>query len=186
MRCGGGSDVLRKSCRESQINLYHIIPRNFRISPMTKKNTTMQYDACISGTFCYWIVTTKLTHGQWWSIRDMHRLQIRQWWDMGGLNVWHCPHMECESFNNRCRSLGMAANGTLPGSVRDVFAWHANAIKHNTLYVIPHVTGIPSVTVNAVTVADEYNIKTHTKADIIDPAWSDELNHVPFFSIELF
>ena len=56
---------------------------------------------------------------------------------------------------SRWRSLGMAASGTLPGSVRLVLAWQANAMKHKTLYIMPQVTGIPSVTVSSVTVTDE-------------------------------
>ena len=84
---------------------------------------------------CPWLKwpTQLFIHGQWWSIRLIHLLQIRQWCDIGGLNVWHCPHMECESFKSRWRSLGMAASGTLPGSVRLVLAWQANAMKHKML-----------------------------------------------------
>ena len=46
---------------------------------------------------------------------------------------------------------------------------------------MPQVTGMPPVTVNRVTVADEYNMSTQTRADMIDPAWSEELNQVPFY-----
>ena len=31
-------------------------------------------------------------HGQWWSILETQRLHIRQWWDNGGLKVWHKLH----------------------------------------------------------------------------------------------
>jgi hypothetical protein len=55
-------------------------------------------------------------------------------------------------------------------------------MTHRTLYIIPQMTGMPSVMVNNVTVAAEYNINTQTKADMMDPAWSEELNHIPFFS----
>ena len=46
---------------------------------------------------------------------------------------------------------------------------------------MPQVTGMPSVMVKSVTVTEEYNISTQTRADMMDPAWSDELNQIPFF-----
>lgn len=48
---------------------------------------------------------------------------------------------------------------------------------------MPSNTGIPSVMVNRVTVTAEYIIRSHTRADMIDPAWSLELNQIPFCCI---
>ena len=51
---------------------------------------------------------------------------------------------------------------------------------HNTVYAIPKCTGMPSVTVSSVTVTAEYDMRTQTMADMIEPAWSEELNQIPF------
>ena len=72
--------------------------------------------------------TQLFIHGQWWSIRLTHRLQIRQWWERSGLNVWHWPHMLCDVCVCRWLSHGTAARGTEPGSDKLHFACEANAM----------------------------------------------------------
>ncbi len=76
-------------------------------------------------------------------------------------------------------SIGTAHLGTDPGSVKDVLAWHARASMTRTLYIIPSMGAIPSVTVSAVTVTAEYIIRTHTRVAIMDPAWSPEFIQIP-------
>jgi hypothetical protein len=88
-------------------------------------------------------------------IKHTHRLHIRQWWDMGGLNVWHWLHMLSFSFL-RCNSVGTALMGTDPGSVKLVLAWHAKARAHNIQYKYDKETGMPPVLAKNVTVTAEY------------------------------
>lgn len=42
----------------------------------------------------FWLLmpTQLFTHGQWWSILMMHRLQMLQWWARGGLKLLHRAH----------------------------------------------------------------------------------------------
>ena len=78
--------------------------------------------------------------------------------------------MEWESRSNRWRSLGIAWIGTDPGSVRLVLACEARLRNTSTTYISPVRIDIPPVAVKADIVAAEYNISTHTIADITDPA----------------
>lgn len=123
--------------------------------------------------------TQLFIHGQWWSIRLTHRLQILQWCEKGGLKVWHCPHMEWLVESLLWLSIGTAHLGTDPGSVKEVLAWDERASTTRTVYIIPSMGGIPSVMVRAVTVTAEYIIRSHTRVAIMDPAWSPEFIQIP-------
>jgi hypothetical protein len=78
--------------------------------------------------------------------------------------------MLCESLSKRCRSLGIACMGTLPGSVRLVLACEAKDIIQSTVYSMPRIMGIPSVIVSMVTVKAEYIMSSHTMQDMMEPA----------------
>jgi len=79
----------------------------------------------------------------------------------------------------RCASTGTAFCGTDPGSVNEVLAWHDSAIACKKQYIMAKDGGTPPVLANSVTVIIEYIISSHTKAAIIDPAWSPEFIQIP-------
>lgn len=68
------------------------------------------------------------------------------------------------------RSFGTAACGTLPGSVKVVFAWQASAITHKITYTHASNFGMPPVLARAVNVNALYANKIHTIHAIIVPA----------------
>ena len=63
------------------------------------------------------------THGQWWSIFVMHRLQMRQWWARGGLKALHLLHRYSVLPDDTSACVGSAAGGTVPGSVKATRTW---------------------------------------------------------------
>jgi len=94
------------------------------------------------------IPTQLLTHGQWWSIFKIHRLQILQWWALSGLYDWHLLQILLGGrgfglTSNSVPSLlplvdiskalksgsGSASGGTEPGSVVMAKKWDADARK---------------------------------------------------------
>lgn len=69
--------------------------------------------------------TQLLIHGQWWSIRRIHRWQMRQWCARGGRYVSHRVHTvqftKSQPESEECmseKSIRLWGNGTVPGSVR--------------------------------------------------------------------
>lgn len=78
-------------------------------------------------------------------MRDMQRLQMRQWWEKGGLKVWHWLHMLNLVACKRCSRVGTAAVGTDPGSVKLVLIWDAKENDAKMLYKSAAQTGMPPV-----------------------------------------
>jgi hypothetical protein len=112
----------------------------------------------------------------------MHRLQIRQWCEWGGLKDWHWLHMLSLAWLYRCDSVGTALDGTDPGSVRVVLAWEASESAARTPYIIDQYTGMPLVRAKNDMVRAEYKMSTHTMQLIMHPATSVWFSHIPFSS----
>jgi hypothetical protein len=113
----------------------------------------------------------------------MHRLQIRQWCEWGGLKLWHWLHMLSFDWLYRWASVGTALEGTDPGSVRVVLTWHASAKAATVLYIMDQCTGIPLVRAKSEMVRAEYKMSTHTMQLMMHPAKSDWLSQIPFSSL---
>ena len=80
---------------------------------------------------CFWLFAPMqlFIQGQWWSMRTMHRLQMRQWWDRGGLYASQRPQIVSGMPLSLARMRGCAWRGTAPGFVNMVLSWLINAMK---------------------------------------------------------
>ena len=78
---------------------------------------------------CFWLFAPMqlFIQGQWWSILTIHRLQMRQWCDRGGLYASHRPQIVSGIPDSDARIRGWACLGTAPGFVNMVFSWAIKA-----------------------------------------------------------
>ena len=124
--------------------------------------------------------TQLFIHGQWWSMRLIHRLHILQWWELGGLYVWQWLHIACVVMPFLINaSLGTASCGIDPGSVNVVFAWHARARAHIVAYNIATPFDSFWLCANNEIVNTLYIMRIQTIDPMTVPTWSPKFTQIP-------